>query len=457
MVNTSDRPIYVDGVRLDTLAWNIEKVNRSVAGRREANVQVPGRDGVIPSLNDDLETATFGLEMFVMGTDPDGAVPAEGRRDRFRANLDELVHLFGKRHALLEVMEQTGPGAQATNLAVGATDVLAGVTTTGITFLGKSWSRTTGGVRANAPLELLRQGATYTGVWEVANDTASTVNVSVDMADGPVVTAPLAAGATALVTAKHARVWDATFRFTDLSTGGNGSILFRTPTILEGDWTATPVAFDGDTPEDSTHTYRWTGVAGNSTSERLPKARRRAWAKVTDSITPEVDLTGSSGRFTVGMELPYGVWEDVGTQDWEGTPGTASGTHQGVLTLDGATERITDAVILVQGPATNPRVTDPNTGAYVELQAALGAAEQWRVNVGTWSTRTGTLTLASADATGTDRQAVTVFGGTPNQAAFLPLTPVRDAGVRRVRVRLSGTEFTASTNVSVRARRKFAL
>lgn len=295
MVNTSDRPITVDGVRLDTLAWNIEKITRQVAGRREANAVVPGRDGVIPSLNDDLEPATFGLDMFVMGTDANGAVPGAGRRDTLRNNLDELIHLFGKRHALLEV-----------------TDTVA------------------------------------------------------------------------------------------------------------------------------------VGVV------------RRTFAKVTDTISPDVNLSGSSGRFTVAMELPYAVWEDSALGDWVGA--LNSSAAQEVTTLQGATERILDAILLVQGPATNPRITDTVTGAYVQLNATLTAADFWRVNVGTWATRTGTtLALGSNDTTGTDQQANTVYGGMANQAAFLPLSVNRDNGLRRVKVTMSGTGFGASTRVSIRARRKYAL
>lgn len=297
MTYTSDRPITVDGVRLDTLAYNVLAIQRGTARRRTADVELPGVDGVVPSLNDPLEAAGYGLQMLVRGTDADGLVPPAGARTTFRNNLDELVHLFGKRHALLDLRETVDTGVE-----------------------------------------------------------------------------------------------------------------------------------------------------------------RRAWAKVVDTITPDANEAGSSAQFSVGMVLPYGVWEDVNTQDWNGTAGAASGTSQEVTTLQGATERILDAVILVTGPATNPRVTDPATGAYVQLNATLSGTQFWRVNVGTWATRYGTgLGLGSADTTGTDGQSLTVFGGTRNQAAFLPLTPTRDTGARRVRLALSGTGFTAATRLSVRARRKYAL
>lgn len=297
MVYTSDRPVLVDGVRLDTLAWNIEKIRRSVAARREANVDVPGRDGVIASLNDTLEPASIGLDMFVRGTDEDGLVPGgTTSRDKMWANLDELVHLFGTRHRLLEVTEYV---------------------------------------------------------------------------------------------------------------------------------TATQ--------------------------------QRRAFAKVTDTIAPDLNLSGSAGTFTVGLEIPSGTWEDVNTSDWTSGQVT-SGVAQEVTTLQGATERIQDAVVMVQGPVTNPRVTDQATGAYVELLGALTAADYWRVNVGTWASRVGTaLTLGSADTAGTDRQADTRFGGTRSAAAFLPMVPVRDTGARRVKIALSGTGITTATRVHVRARRKYAL
>lgn len=295
MVNTSTRPITVDGVRLDTLAWNTSRISRQVASRRSADWEVPGVDGVVASLNDPLNPLTFGLEMFVMGTDADGAVPPAGRAATFRSNLDELVHLFGTRHRLLDLRETISPGVE-----------------------------------------------------------------------------------------------------------------------------------------------------------------RQAWAKVVDALEPDVNLPGSAGTFTVGLVVPAGLWQDVTTQDWSASS-WVSGVAQEVTTLQGSTERVTDAVVLVKGPVANPRLSDPVTGAYVQLNRSLSATEFWRVNVATWASRYGTgLGLGSADTTGTDAQALTQYGGTRNQAHFLPLVPARDTGARRVKVALTGGGMTVDTTVSMRARRKYA-
>lgn len=294
MANTSDRPISVDGVRLDTLAWNVEKVVRSTASRRSADVTLANLDGSLPSVNDALEPVDFGLQMWLRGTDVDGGVPAPGSRDTFRANLDALLHLFGTRHRLLEVTEQTS--------------------------------------------------ATET---------------------------------------------------------------------------------------------------------------RRAFAKVSASISPDVNVTGSAGTFSVALTIPAAMWEDAASTDVTLNAPVSAAEPAGLI---GGTERINDAVYLVTGPASTPRITDPTTGMWVELGANLPAGQFWRFNSATWASRYGSgLGLGSADTTGTDGTAITVTGG-PGRAYGLPLVPVLSGGTRRVRVTLTAASgiVNGTTKLSLRARRKYA-
>jgi len=102
----SPHPVFVDGVRLDSSAWNIDVKTRAWASSRNGDVVIPGVDGVAASLNDDIEASTMTLSMWVLGTDENGNVPGGTTAvAKVRDNLDQLAHLFGKRHALLNVSE----------------------------------------------------------------------------------------------------------------------------------------------------------------------------------------------------------------------------------------------------------------------------------------------------------------------------------------------------------------
>jgi hypothetical protein len=180
-------------------------------------------------------------------------------------------------------------------------------------------------------------------------------------------------------------------------------------------------------------------------------SQRQAYAKVSDSISPEI-RAGGLGKFVVSLTIPEGLWQDASTPDWTQSGVTASTVYE-VSTLQGSTAPISDATILVTGPVTNPQVNDI-TGAYVRFNGALAAGQSWRVNCATWATRYGTgLTLGSLDTAGTDAQAQTVYGG--GNARFLRLVPTLSAGLRRVQVSVTGTGMTGATALAIRGRRKF--
>lgn len=102
----SAHPVVVDGVSLDSYAWNVEAKKRIIPAARSADQVIPGTDGVAASLNDDLEPGLMTLSMWVVGVDQSGVIPVgSSGMAQCRANVDALAHLFGKRHALLSVTE----------------------------------------------------------------------------------------------------------------------------------------------------------------------------------------------------------------------------------------------------------------------------------------------------------------------------------------------------------------
>lgn len=109
MTNTSSHPVTVDGVRLDTLAYNIvtkQGMDLSI-GARGSNFVIPGRDGELWVPNKRENPGRMVIQMWVRGTDVDGN-HATDPYNEYRRNLDKLRLLFGKRHALLDVRQDLG-------------------------------------------------------------------------------------------------------------------------------------------------------------------------------------------------------------------------------------------------------------------------------------------------------------------------------------------------------------
>lgn len=319
MTYTTSHPISVDGVRLDTLAWGIEAATYSTGGLRTGDVELPGVDGVLPSMYDAREPGMLSLSMFVKGTDEDGLVPYGDSVQMLRRNLDALLRLFGQTARLLDVREV---------------------------------------INADAP--------------------------------------------------------------------------------------------DGD-------------------------GTRQALAKVQDAIAPTLE-PGQVARFTVNLAIPSAYWRSVEPVEWR-RGGTAhgpldSGAAYTIVDLDGTTAPITDAILVLTGPAVNPRITDLASGQYVELQGTLTAGEAWRINVSTWETRTGQLTLDSDDGDGFSAAGRTeAMGETPY---LLPLRADRPApgamglivpgstilGVGQppmgtVRLAVSASGLTLDSSLTVRARKTY--
>lgn len=117
MVFTADRPLFVDGVRLDTLANNIETLDGRYAlpAVRNEDILVPGVDGIIPIWNQSWETNDYVLSMWVNGLDADGLMPVgSNERQEFEKNWSALARLFGVRHRPLVLRRTMGDGTVQT-------------------------------------------------------------------------------------------------------------------------------------------------------------------------------------------------------------------------------------------------------------------------------------------------------------------------------------------------------
>jgi hypothetical protein len=169
---------------------------------------------------------------------------------------------------------------------------------------------------------------------------------------------------------------------------------------------------------------------------------RQAYDFAENSFMPKA-------KFAVELNIPGVFGQDVSTTDYTGSTSLTSGTTVTMAAYNGGTAPIKDAIIVVRGPATNPRLTNTSTGQWVQLSATIATGTDWRVNVGTWETVTGSAIGLTGTTGLTARIAETSYGGGGNQ--FLSLSPT----VGGPQVTFTATGVGAATQILARARRKF--
>jgi hypothetical protein len=165
------------------------------------------------------------------------------------------------------------------------------------------------------------------------------------------------------------------------------------------------------------------------------------------------DFTASAvnprAKFAVQLSLPKVFGQDINTTDYSSATGLASGVTLTMAAYAGHTAPINDAILVVRGPATNPRITNPDTGEWVQYSGTIASGTDWRVDCGLWETRTG-VGIGLSSGAGTNVVATTQYAG--GGSRFMRLTPRPSGGPQVV---LTGTSFGGNTQVLARARRKF--
>lgn len=184
-------------------------------------------------------------------------------------------------------------------------------------------------------------------------------------------------------------------------------------------------------------------------------AQRTNYAEVTAVLNP--DFAGSStdpnSQMTVELTFPNPIWEDIVAQASTFT----SVTNGGQYTLSGAlgyiTAPITDAVILLIGPATNPRIVDGASDSFIQYNGTLTSGQRWRVNCQTFQSEIGSnLQFNTGGYTninsGTNVIASTSYGPDANLFTIAP------NGTSLPSVLVYGSGFS-STQLTITAKRKF--
>ncbi|SDL73045.1 hypothetical protein SAMN05421874_12820 [Nonomuraea maritima] len=226
---------------------------------------------------------------------------------------------------------------------------------------------------------------------------------------------------------------------------------------------ATPSGADGGYAQMETNLEALTALLG--VRNRLMSLRyeagpiaRIADVTITAASEPEIWVGAARARLTVVVEVPGVYWRDETLSTWSGSANTVD---QVVTTLAGSTAPITDALIRVTGPATNPTIRDVASGGTVAL-TTFGAntisAGQWLV-VDAQAMRAALVTTDTWELTGgTDRTGVMVVSGPGSANRWLHLTPamaVGDPFSRAVVVSCTATSTTSASRLEIRARRSY--
>jgi hypothetical protein len=149
------------------------------------------------------------------------------------------------------------------------------------------------------------------------------------------------------------------------------------------------------------------------------------------------------------LNVPGVFWQDVSLpSDYVSATNLTPASVLTMATFNGATAPMEEHIVVVRGPATNPRVTDVASGMWVQLNGTIASGTDWQIDSTTWSSRTGAAILFTAGG-GSNQIGITTYGG--GGPRFLALTPSVGGPV----IRLDGSAFGTNTQVQARGRRKY--
>lgn len=168
---------------------------------------------------------------------------------------------------------------------------------------------------------------------------------------------------------------------------------------------------------------------------------RECYAELSDAVAPTIQAGGTRSELAVVFDIPSGSWQDTSMTASTSPVGASLPKTWDITELAGMTALCEDAVVTVTGPIINPRVTDTDTGAYVQLNLTLGTGDIWVVDAGAFTSR-----VNSADALPN-----TIHKG---HYRYIVISPT-SYGRALPQLVLSGSGGGSTTKFSVMARRKW--
>jgi hypothetical protein len=170
-------------------------------------------------------------------------------------------------------------------------------------------------------------------------------------------------------------------------------------------------------------------------------SQRTALCKVVSGIQPTT-LGLASGQVSFDLMLPYSFWRDVGNTVQ--TIAIANGAAEVLYfnQFDAATAPMSDLQYTIQGPLTNPKLTDLETGAWVQYTAAAMAAGQ------TLRLDAGYMTITGGGGLATPSLTTITHGGDPRWLTAVP-------SIDGIKIQVDATGVAAGASLTVTGKRAF--
>lgn len=178
-------------------------------------------------------------------------------------------------------------------------------------------------------------------------------------------------------------------------------------------------------------------------TKRVGSQTRSIAARGKSTTQPEFHPAGKRLAFTAELRLPGIFWRGR-IAPWR-VPAPASATEYTVTSLDDSTAPVDDALVLIEGPVVNPKVSCGSS--WFRLGLTLASGESALVDCAKWTVRAGSgVTFAGG---GTVKTGVLTTSGGPYLLRLRPTMVVCDPTVTRVQVAL--TYDSGSPALSIQA------
>lgn len=188
-----------------------------------------------------------------------------------------------------------------------------GTLTTGVSADGVTWTRWTGNgavnpvIRKLVALSQLSNGGTYTASWEIYNDSAAPITLSVDWCDQNATSYTIAAGQRRVISCTASKnPYDTTYRFTDLNmnpAGSTESFLFREIQVELG--SAYNPYFDGGLGAANINWAKGQSAGVYRASDNATVQSPSTSGPITNDSAPTSALSGTGYMSGSGAGLEY--------------------------------------------------------------------------------------------------------------------------------------------------------